>query len=143
MTDWRPFDIKSFLKASRHWDDDIKRLQEEHDNLSELPSSGNIQAGTKGSISDMTGRVALRRLEITAQIEEIMLCKEMLAFALKTLSNEDKRLIDGFFYPKQSIGSFVYDYGKEQGLNKDYVYAERERVLKKMGDVILRQYYEE
>ena len=68
MEQWRPFDIKSFLKASRHWDDDIKILREKHDDLSVLPASSDIPAAKTGTVSDITASAALRRLEISAQI---------------------------------------------------------------------------
>jgi len=143
MNQWRPFDIKAFLKASRHWDDDIKRLQEEHDNLSELPAMGN-NPGRSSETSDLTANVALKRLKIASQIEEIRLYKEMLDFALKSLTEDERRLIDGFFYPsKMSIGSFVWEYGREKGICKDYVYRERDRALTKMRHVIERVYYGE
>ncbi len=143
MTDWRPFDIKSFLKASKHWDDEIKRLQDEHDSLSVLPSGSDVPSGKTGAVSDMTANAAMRRLKIVAQIEDLLLNKEILAFALKMLTEDERRLIDGFYYPKKSIGTFVYEYGRSKGINKDYVYAERARVEQKMSKVILKRYYGE
>lgn len=140
MNDWRPFDIKSFLKASRHWDDDIKKLQAEHDALSELPAAGN-NPGRSSEVSDLTANAALRRLEIQKKIEDIKLYKEMLDYALKMLSNEDKRLIEGFYYPRKAIGVFVWEYGREKGLCKNKVYEQREIVLQKMARTIENVYY--
>ena len=142
MNRWRPFDIKSFLKASRHWDEDIRRLQEEHDNLSELPAMGN-NPGRSSDVTDLTAQVALKRLKIVAEIEEIRLYKEMLELALKTLTKDERRLIEGFYFPKKSKGEFVYEYSRDKGICKDYVYRDRDMALQHMRDVIERVYYGE
>lgn len=140
---WIKFDIQSFLKASKHWEEDIAKLRQEMDSLSLLPSSGGAGGIQKNSISDMTASAALRRLEIQAEIEEIMLNKEMLAFALKRLTEDERRLIDGFFYPKKSIGEFVEEYGRDHFLTPKYVYFERSAALEKMRLLIEAEYYGE
>lgn len=142
MNEWRPFDTHSFLKASRGWDKRIKELQDELEATTDIPAYKN-DAGVKGdSVSDPTARITLRRLNIQAEIEEILLNKEMLKYGLSMLTEDERRFIDSFYNPRQSIGSFVYEYGKKQGINKDYVYAERRRVLDKIGEIILKAYYE-
>lgn len=143
MNEWRPFDVKAFLKASKRWDEDIKKLRQQHDDLPLLPSMGDKTTGKSGNVSDVTGRLALRRLEIKAKIEKLELYKEMLAYVLKTLTEDERLLVNGFFFPKKEIGVFVQEYGIEHGLCKDYVYAERDKVLKKMSDTLLREYYGE
>ena len=142
MNKWRPFDIKSFLKASRHWDDDIKKLQEEHDNLSVLPGMSDVPSGKTGNVSDVTAGAALRRLKITSQIEEIKLNKEILAFALKMLTEDERALIEGFYYPKKSIAVFIQEYGREHGMGRSLVYTERDRIEQSMARVIEDRYYD-
>lgn len=141
--DWRPFDIKSFLKASRYWKQEKKRLERELDNLLYLPSVNNESGVRSGEIANPTAKTALRKLEIQERLQEINLNEEMLAYAFGQLSKDEKNLIDGFFYPTKTIGSFVYDYGHKYGLCKDYVYAERERVLDKMRRSIEAEFYGE
>ena len=140
--EWRRFDIKSFLKASRHWKRDRERLEEELNNILYLPSVTNESGIRSGNIADPAAKTALRSLELQSKIEEISLNETMLAFALSQLTADEKMLIDGFFYPRKTIGIFVHDYGRKHGLCKDYVYAERERVLEKMRRIIEREYYE-
>lgn len=141
--EWRRFDIKSFLKASRHWKRDRERLEEELNNILYLPSVTNESGVRSGNIADTTAKTALRSLEIQAKIEEILLNEEMLNYAISQLTVDEKTLIDGFFYPRKTIGIFVHDYGRKHGLCKDYVYAEREKVLEKMRRIIEREYYGE
>ena len=50
MDRWRPFDIKTFLKESRYWDDDIEKLKREQDALSLLPSSQDVPSAKTGTV---------------------------------------------------------------------------------------------
>lgn len=113
------------------------------DSLSLLPSSGCAGGIQKNKKSDMTASAALRRLEIQAEIEEIMLNEEMLAFALKRLTEDERRLIDGFFFPKKKIEVFIQEYGREHGLCRSYVHNEKNRVLEKMRLLIEGKYWDE
>ena len=142
MNQWRPFDIKSFLKASRHWDEDIKRLQEEHDNLSVLPAQGDVPSGKTGNVSDITAGAALRRLQIVSLIEQIELNKEILDFAFRTLTEDERRLIEGFYYPKKTIAVFVQEYGHNYGMGRSLVYKERDRIEQRMARAIEHRYYD-
>lgn len=141
--EWRRFDIKAFLKASRHWKQDKERLTKELDNILYLPSVTNESGVRSGNIADPAAQTALRSLELQAKIEKIKLYEEMLKYAMNQLTADERNLIDGFFYPRKTIGVFVHDYGRKHGLCKDYVYAERERVLEKMRRTIEREYYGE
>ena len=138
---WQHFDILSFLKASKDWDDDLKKLQTELDNISYLPAGGN-ESGVRGSdISEPPYRIAVRELEIQAEMEEILLNKEILKYALNKLTEDEKDLINGFFYPKKRISVFVYEYGRRRGLSKTLVYDERTKVLDKLRRIIEAEYY--
>lgn len=138
---WRPFDVKSFLKASKHWDGDIKKLNQKLEDISYLPSNNN-ETGIRGSdISEAPYRIALQRLKIQSEIEEIKLYKEMLRHGMKSLSDEETELINGFFYPKKEIGYFVHEYGRKYGIRERGVYEKRERVLEKMRNAIESKYY--
>ena len=141
--DWRPFDIKYFLKASRHWKNDRERLQQELDEMLYLPSVTNESGIRSGNIAEPAAKTALKIIEIEDKIKEILLYEEMLDCALAELTADERTLIDGFFYPRKTIGVFVHDYGRKHGLCKDYVYAERERVLEKMKRKIETEYYGE
>lgn len=143
MKDWRPFDTSAFLKASRHWEKELRKLQEEHDNISELPATGNNSGVRSRETSDLTARMAIRRLEIVDRMEEIRLYEEMLAYALKSLTEDERALIDGMFFSNKRRDVFVENWARSHGIRPRAVYDERNRVLRKMGDTLLRVYYEE
>lgn len=141
---WRPFDTKSFLKASVHWEDDMKRLQKEMDDISMLPSVDNKSGVRSGHISDLTAQTALRRLQIQAEIEDIKLNKEMLRYALKILTEDERELVNGLAWlPRGDKGAFVQKYGRKYGMCDTYVREKYDRVLQKMGSAILEEFYEE
>lgn len=137
------FPIKSFLKESLEWEDRIKKLKEEQEALLGLPSVDNSTGIRSSEPSNMTASIALRRLKIQSEIEEILLDKEMLRYAIKQLSEDERELLNGFFYPKKPKGLFVWEYGRKHGLGKNLVYEEKDRVLEKMRVCIEEEYYED
>lgn len=138
---WIRFDTKSFLKASLKWDDDIRKLEEDMAAMSDLPSVDN-QTGVRSSeTSDLTARLALRKLEITAEIEKIKLNKEMLHYAMRSITERERELVNGFFFSDEPKWKVVEEYGLKYGQCSTYVYEERDRVLRKIGDIILSEYY--
>ena len=137
------FDIRGFLEASKGWDSKLEKLNNELNDLPFLPAVDNKSGVRSGDKSDLTYTVALKRLKITAEIEEILLNKEMLNYAFKRLTEDERELIDGFFRPKKRIGVFVQEYGRKYGMSERGVYMERSRVLDKMKRLIEEAYYEE
>ena len=140
---WMRFDIIAFLKDSKDWNNELERLKNELDNISELPSVDNPSGVRSGRTADLTPQTALRELKIAAEIEEIRLNKEMLKFAKKSLTEREKALLEGFFFSHRQKGVFVDEFGKKYGICRDYVYDERDKVLKKMQNIIEKEYYGE
>ena len=140
---WRPFDIKAFLRASRYWADDIAVLEQELKDMPELPAVSNDSGVHSSNVSDLTAQTAIRRLKITAEIEEILLNKEMLNYAFKRLTEDERELIDGLFYPQKKKSWFVQEYGRKYGLCDTYVYEKKNRILDKMKRLIEEAYYGE
>lgn len=137
----RPFDTDLLLKKSKGFDEEIQKLQKKLDAIPELPAVNN-ESGIRGSEpSDPTGKLALRRMELIEKINEINLYKEMLECGLSVLTDDERIVINGFYFGKKRIRSFVWEYGRKHGLCKDYVYKRKNEVLRKMGDFILKNYY--
>lgn len=139
--EWRPFDTHSFLKASRDWPEQKAKLQEKLNRISTLPSINNETGVRSGNVSDITADIAFRRLKIKAEIDAIEQDEEMLDYALKTISEDERALINGIYYPKKKVGVFVQEYAHSHYMCERRVYNEKDRVLKKMGDAILNRYY--
>ena len=140
--DWRPFNIEKFLKASAEWDTKLEILEQNLEDIPYLPSSNN-ETGIRGSnISEPPYTITLQRQKIQAQIDEIKRYKEMLDYGMKRLTEDERALIDGFFYPKRPIGIFVEQYGRKYGIRERGVYEKRKRVLEKLRWDIESKYYE-
>lgn len=137
------FDIRGFLEASKGWDSKLEKLNNELNDLPYLPAVDNKSGVRSGDISDLTYSVTLKRLKITADIEEILLNKEMLNYAFKRLTEDERELIDGLFYPQKRKSVFVQEYGRKYGLCDTYVYEKKSRVLDKMKRLIEEAYYGE
>lgn len=139
---WMHFDILAFLKESKHWDKKLKTLQDELDGISYIPAGGN-DTGIRGSdISEPPYTITVQELQIQAEMEEIKLNKEMLKYALKQLTEDERALIDGFFYPKKTMRVFVREYGAKYGLSDTLVYDKRTKVLDKLRRIIEAEYYD-
>ena len=137
------FDIRGFLEASKGWDSKLEKLNNELNDLPYLPAVDNKSGVRSGDKSDLTYTVTLKRLKITAEIEEILLNKEMLNYAFKRLTEDERELIDGLFYPQKKKSWFVQEYGRKYGLCDTYVYEKKNRILAKMKRLIEEAYYEE
>lgn len=137
------FPIRKFLKESKKWDDKIKKLKEELESMSELPSVDNQTGVRSGNISDLTGQTALRELKIQAEIEELLLNKEILRHGINTLTEDERALYDGFYNPKKRIGVFVEEYGKAHGMCDRTVRYEKDRMLEKLRITIEKDFYGE
>ena len=137
------FDIRGFLEASKGWDSKLEKLNNELNDLPYLPAVDNKSGVRSGDKSDLTYTVTLKRLKITAEIEEILLNKEMLNYAFKRLTEDERELIDGLFYPQKKKSWFVQEYGRKYGLCDTYVYEKKNRILDKMKRLIEEAYYGE
>lgn len=137
------FDIRGFLEASKGWDSTLEKLNNELNDLPYLPAVDNKSGVRSGDKSDLTYTVTLKRLKITAEIEEILLNKEMLNYAFKRLTEDERELIDGLFYPRKKKSWFVQEYGRKYGLCDTYVYEKKNRILDKMKRLIEEAYYGE
>ena len=136
-------DVEGLIKDSKTADGRLKKLREELENMPELPSVDNKTGVRSSEPSDLTAQTALRRLKILAEIEEILLDKEMLNYALKRLTEDERALIDGVYFPKKKVSIFVQEYGLKHGMCDRNVYYEKDRVLDKMEQMIHKEYYGE
>ena len=130
------FDTVMFLKDAKRWESRKKQLIQRLESMSELPSVNNPSGVRSGSISKPTQAQALERLEIEEELAQIELQEEMLQYGLGSLNENDKELVVGMYLSSRRNGIVVYEWGRKNGLNKDYVYDELHRILWTMGEKI-------
>lgn len=139
--EWRPFNTHAFLKESKHWEEKRREILLKLEEISELPAIDNKTGIKSGKISDLTKQTAMKKIELEGELKKIDRNEEMLQYALGTLDGRERALIDGFYFSRKQRSIFVWEYGRKYGLCKDYVYAERERILKELGNRIIEKYY--
>ena len=72
----RHFDTEMFIKQLKVWRKEKEKLQEQLNNISLLPSGNNESGVHSTDISDPTSRLAIKRLELIEQIEDIEQCEK-------------------------------------------------------------------
>lgn len=135
------FDTVAFLKDSKKWESRKKTLQQELENMSELPSINNESGVRSGKISKPAETMAIRIIQIKEELAEIELNERMLKYGLATLTASEKELVTGLYFSERRNGIIVWEWGRKHGLNKDYVYDELHRMLREMGDKIEARFY--
>lgn len=133
------FNPVKFLKASKKWKDKRKEIKDELDTLSELPAieSSGVQSS---NISDLTYNSAIKRIKLDNELKRIEKCIAVRDWALNSLSSFDRELIEGFFYPKNSIYMFVETFKMENALCTSDVYAARREALDAFTELITTKY---
>ena len=122
------------------WRDDKKKLQADLDSISELPSVNNI-TGIRGSeISEPTSTLALRRMKIQIEIDDIEMCEQAYEYAMAQLTQDERDIIKGFFEPTMPIWKFVRKWEEEHFVGSTMVYKARRLALKRFGEIIEEVY---
>lgn len=135
------FDTVAFLKDSKTWGGKKSKLLQELEFMSELPSVNNESGVRSGKISKPAETMAMRRIKLKEQIEEIERNEEMLRYGMSTLTDSEKELVVGLYISDRRNGIVVWEWGRKHGLNKDYVYEELHKILREMGDKIEARFY--
>lgn len=139
LNDFVGFDPVSFLKESKRWKSEIKRLKQELNALSELPAVEQSEIHTS-SISNSTSRQAELREPILDEIARLEFLITVRDYALRKLSKKDKEIIDGFFFGKVSVYRFVDDFGRKYGMCQSDVYTARKNALARFGVAVTEGY---
>lgn len=139
LNDFVGFDPVSFLKESKRWKSEIKRLKQDLNALSELPAVEQSEIHTN-SISNATSRQAELREPILNEIARLEFLITVKEFALRKLSKTDREIINGFFFGRVSVYRFVDDFGRKYGMCQSDVYTARKNALARFGVAVTESY---
>lgn len=135
----RHFDTELFIKQLKVWRKEKKKLLEQLENISLLPSLNN-ESGVRGTdISDPTSRLAIKRLEIIEQIEDIERCERTYDLAKGHLTPEELDIFKLFFESKESIGSGIDRYAQGNYTCRMNIYRRRRKILEKLDRIIAEE----
>ena len=140
LDEYKRFNAEMFLKGRKSRLEEKKRLQGQLDALSELPSVDN-KTGVRSSVpSDPTANHAAAELELINRIEDIDICEEAYEYGMSRLTEDEQKLIKGFFEPKMPIWKFVRKWENEHYMGTTSVYKERRLALEKFSSEIEKKW---
>lgn len=139
MDRYMKFDIERFLKDSRGWLKEIRKKQAELDDLFGLPELSQETPVQTSNISDITGTTASRREPLIQEIERLSYYVGVLDNALSQLSEQERDLIDTFFFSRGYMYARVDEYAYKWGRSIPSVYIDRRETLNKLSDLIAKK----
>lgn len=139
MNRYIEFNAVKFLKESRGWEAEKKRLQAEMDELAHLKGAGDSPARSSGP-GDSTGAAVIERDRIQSQIDRINLYQEALSYAWNSLSEAFRDVLTAFFFTGGYMSRNVRDYGSKYGMCIKLVYSQRRKALNELSRIITRRY---
>lgn len=139
LKEYRIFSSALFLKESKTWRKKISQLKLELVNMPELPAieSSGVQSS---NISNMTQQQALKRADITEEIAKYARLLEIREIALSRLSEEQRELINGFYFGHRHISAFVTEFGMKHYVCDTLVYRMRNEALDNIAQTLEELY---
>lgn len=140
LESYKHFNAEEYIKSLRGIKQKRELLMQELDSLLELPAIDNNSGIKSTSVSDMTGNQAIRRVEITAELDEIDLCLSAYDYAKSRLSPDDREVIELFFEPTKPIWQEIEEYTSTHYICRVNLYKRRREALDKMAAIITEKY---
>ena len=134
------FDAVDFLQQSRLFDNQIKKLSEELDAISEI--SGQLDNVGRGSgISDPTARTAAEREKIKREISRIEGYKTAKEYAFNHMPGQYIDVLNTFFFTNGHIHDKAQAIAEKYGVNYPKgVYRLRREALEEFTRIITERY---
>lgn len=133
------FNAVKFLKDSRKWAVQVKKLQCEIDDIPMIKGRSD-NPGRSGSISDPVHTLAVQRERITVKIQRIKRYQIILSRSLDTLTDPQKEALQLFFFGNEPITQAVEKYAEKYKIKPRAVYEIRKEALRNLADTITQLY---
>ena len=135
MKQYIEFNAVKFLKDSKTWEGEKRRLQAKLDGITEIKGIDNSPIRS-GRLHDSVADVAAEREQIERQIERGDRCAYIWAsYVNKFLESEEKGVLEAYF-TGGNIGRKIDDFGREHGMCRSDVYALRRQTRDKIWDLV-------
>lgn len=136
LESYKKFTPVDFIKDLKKHKKRKQELLEKLDELTGLPSIENKSGVKSTRVSDMTANQAIQRAKIQEEIDEIERCEAAHNYALSKLSEQERKLFEGFFEPKIPIWEFRMNWSESHYISESLVYKHRNQMLKKYAENI-------
>lgn len=127
------FDADRFIRDSRLWGEELSRLKEELDSITEIGGSGG-QIPTSNEISRPVERTAIEREDILSRMQQIDEYQKAFKYAWEHVGEYDREMLEGFFF--KPIVKFIEEWCVEHTSNRQYCYRDRRIALEHFREVI-------
>lgn len=131
------FNTVKFLKASRHWDDQIESLKQDLAAITEIGGTGEGMP-TGSGISRPTEKTVLDREKVLQKMAEIDECRECFKWAWGCISREDQEILIGFYYAPGYVYDFVAKWCDQYISNRTYCYRAKREAEERLGKACKR-----
>lgn len=129
------FNAQKFIRESGTWEQRKKDLLQELDGITEIRVVDNSPVRS-GKLNDSTANVAMQRDRIQHQIERIEEYEAILQYAFGRLSDEQKEVIQLFFYSRGYIARLVRKFAEKYHISEREVYRRRREALTLISQII-------
>lgn len=99
---------KKFLNDKDKWEKEIKTKRDELDSILELSAITNSEVHSH-NISDPTKQTAFAKMRVEEQIARRKAYQEVLKFGLSHIDEEDKKIIQAFYFQPNKQTQFIID----------------------------------
>lgn len=125
------FNAVKFIKESRLWEAEKKRLEAKLDGITEIKGIDNSPIRS-GRLHDSVADVAAERERIERQIERIEQYQYAFKLAWEELNSDERTVIDLFFFDGGNIGKNVKCTARQLGIRERGIYEIRRNAIGKV-----------
>lgn len=133
------FDVVKFLKESRGWEEEKKKLQEELDSITEIRGKDNSPVRSR-RINDAVSSVAVARERIQNDIDRIEYYEHALDFAMRYITESEKEVIEMFFFGRGYISALVDKFSLKHAMCRSDVYSLRRQAIDHLSRIITKRF---
>lgn len=128
------FNAVKFIKESRLWEAEKKRLEAKLDGITEIKGIDNSPIRS-GRLHDSVADVAVEREQIEAQIARTETCQKIWQHVERCLNDSEKEIIEVFFTGGR-IDKKIQAFSRKHAMCRSDVYAFRRETLEKIRDAV-------
>ena len=139
MEKYIEFNAVKFLKDSKTWEGEKRRLQAKLDGITEIKGIDNSPIRS-GRLHDSVADVAAEREKIKEEIIRIEKYQEALKYVKKFLTNEQLDVIDVFFLQTGNMGKNVRKLAQDIGIRERGIYELRREAINTIQKIITEKF---
>lgn len=139
MEQYIEFNAVKFLKDSKTWEGEKRRLQAKLDGITEIKGIDNSPIRS-GRLHDSVADVAAEREQIEEDIARIEKYQEAFKYVKRFLTQEQLDVIDVFFFQAGNMGKNVRKLAHDIGVRERGIYEVRREAVNTVQKIITEKF---